>query len=135
MASSISQIYKNYIQAINDRDWQLLTTIIHSEVTWNHNLYPAEDYIGLITRSTIPAPDLRFNIDVLVADENEQRVAVRLLIRGTPKDEFLGFQPNGKAVEIVEHAFYKFEEGKVREVRTIIDMDGLRQQMDKRLGA
>ncbi|KAF3942104.1 hypothetical protein ABW19_dt0204992 [Dactylella cylindrospora] len=127
---TLSQTYKTYIQAINDRDWQSVTTMIRPEVTWNGNTYSAEAYIGLITRGTIPMPDTVFHIDVLVADEVEQRVAARLLITGTPVEEFLGFTPNGKRVELVEHAFYEFYEGRIKEVKTLLDMDGLKKQME-----
>ncbi|KAK6536414.1 hypothetical protein TWF281_000652 [Arthrobotrys megalospora] len=126
---SLTQIYKTYIQAINDRDWSLVTNLVHPTVTWNQKAYPAQEYITLMTRATDPAPDLKFNIDILLADEEEQIVSVRLLIRGTPEREFLGLKPNGKSVEIVEHVFYKFAEGKIKEVKTVIDMDGLRNQM------
>ncbi|EPS42406.1 hypothetical protein H072_3610 [Dactylellina haptotyla CBS 200.50] len=103
--------------------------MVHPEVIWNSYTYSAESYIGLITRASDPAPDLKFHIDLLLADESEQRVAARLLIRGTPIKDFLGLKPTGKSVEIVEHVFYKFEDGKIREVKTVIDMDGLRGQM------
>ncbi|KAK6349994.1 hypothetical protein TWF696_006246 [Orbilia brochopaga] len=130
-APPLSEIYAGYIQAINERDWGVLETMLQPQVTWNHTPYTAEEYIGLITRATIPAPDIKFHVDWLLVDEAAQRVAARLLIRGTPRDEFLGIKPKGTGgeVEIVEHAFYAFVEGRVAEVRTVIDMDGLREQM------
>ncbi|KAJ6261828.1 hypothetical protein Dda_2627 [Drechslerella dactyloides] len=131
MAAPLAETYGSYIQAINDRDWGLLETMLQPQVTWNYTSYTAEEYIGLITRATIPAPDTKFHIDWLLVDEADQRVAARLLIKGTPRDEFLGIKPNGSgaSVEIVEHAFYTFVEGRVAEVRTVIDMEGLREQM------
>ncbi|EWC48251.1 hypothetical protein DRE_02355 [Drechslerella stenobrocha 248] len=127
----LPQLYENYIQAINQRDWGVFETMVQPNVSWNEETYTADEYISLITRTTIPAPDLQFHIDWLVADEPGQRVAARLLIRGTPREEFLGIPPNGKLkpVEVVEHAFYRFEGGKVAEVQTLIDMEGLREQM------
>ncbi|KAK6533621.1 hypothetical protein TWF694_002556 [Orbilia ellipsospora] len=133
-SSSLTQTYKNYIQAINDRDWQLLRSLIHPQVIWNSKTYTAKEYIGLITRASDPAPDLKFHIDMLVADEAEQRIAARLLIRGTPVKEFLGYKPNGKAVDIVEHVFYEFKEGKIWEVKTVIDMDGVERQLGSSSG-
>ncbi|KAK6516700.1 hypothetical protein TWF506_006593 [Arthrobotrys conoides] len=131
--SSLKQIYKTYIQAINDRNWALVISLVHPTVTWNQKPYPAEEYITLMTRATDPAPDLKFHIDILLAEDTdtagEQIVSARLLIRGTPEKEFLGFRPTGKSVEVVEHVFYRFVEGRIKEVTTVIDMEGLREQM------
>ncbi|KAF3908430.1 hypothetical protein ABW21_db0201749 [Orbilia brochopaga] len=128
-APPLSVIYAGYIHAINERDWGILETMLQPQVIWNNTSYTTEEYLTLITRATIPAPDIKFNIDWLVVDDAAQRVAVRLLIRGTPRHEFLGLKPTGRTVEIVEHAFYAFVDGKIAEVRTVIDMDGLREQM------
>ncbi|RVD80759.1 uncharacterized protein DFL_008651 [Arthrobotrys flagrans] len=129
--SSLKQIYKTYIEAINDRNWALVTSLVHPTVIWNQKPCPAEEYITLITRATDPAPDLKFHIDLLIAEdaEDERMVSARLLIRGTPEREFLGLRPTGKSVEVVEHVFYKFVEGRIKEVKSVIDMEGLRSQM------
>ncbi|KAF3184704.1 hypothetical protein TWF225_005981 [Orbilia oligospora] len=129
--SSLKESYKTYIQAINDRNWALVISLVHPTVIWNQKPYPAEKYVTLMTRATDPAPDLKFHIDILVADDagDEQMVSARLLIKGTPEKEFLGFRPTGKSVEFVEHAFYRFVEGKIKEVKTVIDIEGLRDQM------
>ncbi|KAF3081314.1 hypothetical protein TWF569_002253 [Orbilia oligospora] len=129
--SSLKESYKTYIQAINDRNWALVISLVHPTVIWNQKPYPAEKYVTLMTRATDPAPDLKFHIDILVADDagDEQMVSARLLIKGTPEKEFLGFRPTGKSVEFVEHVFYRFVEGKIKEVKTVIDIEGLRDQM------
>ncbi|KAK6509423.1 hypothetical protein TWF481_004168 [Arthrobotrys musiformis] len=133
MMSPLKEIYKTYIQAINDRNWALVTSFLHPTVIWNQKPYVADEYIALITRATDPAPDLKFHIDILLADDDEskegQMVSARLLIRGTPEKEFLGFKPTGRNVEVVEHAFYRFVGGRIVEVRTVIDMEGVRDQM------
>ncbi|KAK6357131.1 hypothetical protein TWF718_001457 [Orbilia javanica] len=125
----LKQLYRAYIEAINDRNWALVTTLIHPIVIWNQRSYPAAEYITLMTRTTDPTPDLKFHIDILLSDDEGQMIAARLLIRGTPKREFLGFTPIGKSVEVVEHVFYRFAEGRIKEVKTVIDMEGLRDQM------
>ncbi|KAF3127806.1 hypothetical protein TWF703_009854 [Orbilia oligospora] len=129
--SSLKESYKTYIQAINDRNWALVISLVHPTVIWNQKPYPAEKYVTLMTRAIDPAPDLKFHIDILVADDagDEQMVSARLLIKGTPEKEFLGFRPTGKSVEFVEHVFYRFVEGKIKEVKTVIDIEGLRDQM------
>lgn len=122
-------VYNSYVSAINSRHWDVVRSFIHPVVVWNGKPYPAEEYIRLITRGTDPVPDTVFHIDMLVVDDDKQTVAARLMIRGTPIDEFLGLKPNGKEIELLEHAFYVFEDGRVKEVKTILDIEGLSAQM------
>lgn len=127
--ASLKQIYRTYIQAINDRDWPSVANLLNPTVTFHQKPHSAEEYITLLTQVTNPAPDLKYNIDILLADEDQQMIAVRLWIVGTPEQVFLGFQPNEHTLEFAQHVFYKFEGGKIKEIQGVIDMDEVRRQM------
>ena len=57
-------------------------------------------------------PDLRFEIQLLVADP--PHVASRLRFDCTPKGKFLGLDVNGRKVSFSENVFYAFPGGKDR---------------------
>lgn len=45
----------------------------------------------------------------------EDKVAVRVRIKGTHRGEFLGNAATGKAIEYIRHEMYRFENGKLAE--------------------
>ena len=72
-------------------------------------------------------PDLRIDLDDLVADE--ERVAVRLTLQGTHSGEFLGFAPTGRQVGYVSHEFYRVTDGMFAEEWVCSDTATLFQQL------
>jgi predicted ester cyclase len=67
-------------------------------------------------------PDLQIEIDKLVATED--RVAGRLIQRGTHQGEFMGIAPTGKQVDFTEISLVRMENGKI--VETWFETDGMR---------
>lgn len=60
-------------------------------------------------------PDLSTSVEDLVADF--ERVAIRSIARGTNTGEFAGAPPTGKQFEVEWESVYRFEDGKVAEMR------------------
>ncbi|KAK3181445.1 hypothetical protein K4F52_007307 [Lecanicillium sp. MT-2017a] len=58
-------------------------------------------------------PDVKVHMeDAIAADD---KVAVRMRIRGTHRGEFLGQRGTGKAIDYLSHEIYRFENGKIAE--------------------
>jgi steroid delta-isomerase-like uncharacterized protein len=72
-------------------------------------------------------PDLRAHIEDIFGDQ--ERVAVRLLFRGTHSGEFLGIPATGRAVEYVSHEFYRVADGLIAEEWICSDMATLFRQL------
>ncbi len=85
------------------------------------------DYQNLIAGDVAAIPDLFFDIQVLVVAGDW--IACRLHFACTPQREFLGLQPNGKAVSFAEHVFYKLRDGKIFEVLSLIDRPAIERQL------
>lgn len=68
------------------------------------------------------ASDYTYRIDKLLVNGND--VAVRNIIIATPTADLFGVKPTGKQVEIPQHVFYKFEEGKIRDIWVMFDTSG-----------
>jgi predicted ester cyclase len=84
-------------------------------------------YRRMLERDVAAIPDLRFNIDVLVADP--PLVAARLLFDCTPKGALFGLPVNGRRVTFTENVFYRFAGRKVEGVWSVIETDAIRTQL------
>jgi predicted ester cyclase len=47
----------------------------------------------------------------------------------TPEREFAGIPPTGRRVEFAEHVSYRFRDGRIERVWSLIDTDAVRDQM------
>lgn len=72
-------------------------------------------------------PDVQAHIEDIVAADD--KVAVRLRIRGTHSGEFLGIPATGRAIDYVSHEFYCIADGLVAEEWICSDMATLLRQL------
>lgn len=128
-ARELEARYRQYINCLNDRRLDELDQFVHEELIYNDNPMSRRDYRDLISGDIAAIPDLFFKIGLLVADD--RHVACRLDFHCTPTASFLGLQPNGKAVTFSEHVFYRFRNGKIGQVWSLIDKASLAAQLTK----
>jgi predicted ester cyclase len=81
----------------------------------------------MLERDYEEIPDLRFNIEILVAEP--PYVASRLAFDCAPKGSFLGLAVNGRRVRFAENVFYRFRAGKIDEVWSVIDKAAIEAQL------
>ena len=72
-------------------------------------------------------PDLQAHIEDIVAAQD--KVAVRLRIRGTHSDGFLGIPATGRTIEYVSHEFYRIADGLIAEEWICSDTATLLRQL------
>jgi steroid delta-isomerase-like uncharacterized protein len=72
-------------------------------------------------------PDIQARIEDIVAAQD--KVAVRLRLRGTHRGEFLGFSATGRVVEYISHEFYRIAGGLIAEEWICSDMATLLRQL------
>jgi steroid delta-isomerase-like uncharacterized protein len=72
-------------------------------------------------------PDLKAHIEDIFAAQD--KVAVRLRLRGTHSGEFLGFAATGRTVEYVSHEFYRIADGLIAEEWICSDTATLLRQL------
>lgn len=90
---------------------------IHGRETWQQGF-------ELMKRAF---PDLEAHVDDVVAAED--RVAVRVTLRGTHAGEFQGIPPTGRTIHYVSHEFYRVEDGLIAEEWICSDMASLFRQL------
>jgi steroid delta-isomerase-like uncharacterized protein len=72
-------------------------------------------------------PDLEAHIDDIVAADD--KVALRLTLRGTHQGEFQGIPATGRTIAYVSHEFYRVSDGLVAEEWICSDMASLFRQL------
>lgn len=114
-ASPLESSYLAYVDAINQRPFGGLSEYMHATVTLNESSMALAEFEKLLTDDMDNAPDLHWELSMLIADEAKQQVGCRIEFRCTPQREFMGRQISG-TVKCMEHMFYEYREGKIATV-------------------
>ncbi|MBV9452335.1 MAG: ester cyclase [Streptosporangiaceae bacterium] len=72
-------------------------------------------------------PDIRAHIEDIFAAQD--KVAVRVRLRGTHSGEFLGFAATGRTIEYISHEFYRIADGLIAEEWICSDTATLLRQL------
>ena len=121
---------RTFFSSINARTMASeLPKIVHSDLWHNGKKLTLDVYLGVIDKGISAIPDVQFHIHNVVADQDTQRIFVRLENHCTPTKEVAGLVPNGQAVRFAEHSIYQFEDGKISRMWAIVDWEGARRQM------
>lgn len=128
----LGDVYRAYIACINAQTMARdLPRFCHDEVVHNAKRHDLTSYRGLMEETFAAIPDIVFGIAAVVADEDAQRVAVRLAFSGTPTGPLAGVQPNGRSVHFSEYVTYSFRDGKIDRVWSIVDWASYRWQLSR----
>jgi predicted ester cyclase len=119
--------YHAYIACLNERDWARLGQFVDDDVVHNGRPLGLDGYRALLEDNCRQIPDLHFEIERLIADP--PFLASRLRFDVTPTADFLGLPVNGRRVTFCENVFYEFQEGRVRQVWSVIDKAALEAQL------
>lgn len=119
--------YSAYIDCLNRRDWDRLGEHVAEGARHNGEALGLTGYRRMLEGDVAAIPDLRFTIDLLVADPPV--IGARLLFDCTPAGELFGLPVAGRRVTFTENVFYRFAGRKVETVWSVIDKDAVRAQL------
>jgi len=119
--------YRAYLAALDERRFDDLVDFVAGDLTYNGERMTRRQDWGMIAADAAAIPDLVFAAEVVVAAGD--RVACRLVFDCTPRSEFLGFTPNGRRLVFAEHVFYRFRDGRITEVASLIDRPAIERQL------
>jgi predicted ester cyclase len=126
-STTLADVYRDYLACLNRQDWPSLQRFVHDEVRHNGRPLGLEGYQAMLERDFLQIPDLAFTIELLLSDP--PHVASRLRFECTPAGAFLGLPVNGRRVSFAENVFYRFVEGKIVEVWSVIDKTAIEAQL------
>ncbi len=119
--------YHGYIDCLNRQDWETLGEYVHEVASHNGSPLGLAGYRAMLEGDFRAIPDLRFNIAHLVAEP--ERIAARLSFDCTPVGALFGLPVNGRRVQFTEHVFYRYEQGVIAEVHSLIDVAAIGAQL------
>jgi predicted ester cyclase len=123
----LANIYRGYIACLNGQDWPNLGRFVGGEVRYNDRPIGLTGYREMLEGDFHAIPDLSFNIQLLVAEP--PYVASRLAFDCTPVGMLFGLPVNGKRVSFTENVFYRFRDGRIVEVWSLIDKAAIAAQL------
>jgi predicted ester cyclase len=126
-ATSLSDLYRAYIDCLNRQDWDQLGQYVDDEVEHNGRPLELSGYRDMLIQDFEDIPDLRFDIQLLAC--SPPLVAARLAFRCTPKGKFLGLSVDGRMVSFAENVFYEFKLSKIASVWSLIDKVAIEAQL------
>lgn len=113
------QRYKNYIDCLNAREVERLGDHVAEDAVHNGRSIGLIGYRAMLRGNYRDIPDLKFCIDIVVA--NDATVGSRLRFDCRPAASFLGIPVNGRRVIFHENVFYLYQDGKIATVWSVID--------------
>lgn len=119
--------YRAYIKCLNRQDWQSLGEFVHDGAVHNGRQIGLAGYRDMLEGDFIAIPDLRFTIELLVAQL--PYVSSRLVFECTPVGTVFDLPVNGRRVKFHENVIYRFEGGRIAEVWSVIDTQAIAQQL------
>jgi steroid delta-isomerase-like uncharacterized protein len=128
MRQELERIYRNYIDALNDRRLEDLDEFVQDRLVYNGEEMTREQYAAMLAEDVRVIPDLHYDIDLLVADDHQ--VSARLWFDCSPQGSFLGMPVNGRRISFAEHVFYRLHDGRIDQVWSLLDKEAIRDQGD-----
>ena len=106
-----------------------LAEFVHDSVVHNDRTLTVAEFQDLLRRDAAEIPDLHYDIELLVIDG--EQVACRIRFACTPAS-FRGLPPAVRPISFVEHVFYRYRDGRIAQIWSMIDMDAIRDQLGVR---
>lgn len=120
--TDLASAYRGYIACL-DR----LGNFVDRDVDYNGERIGLIGYRTMLEGNYRDIPDVRFNIQLLVADASS--VASRLDFDCSPVSRFLDLDIDGLRVSFCENVIYEYEDGKIRRVWSVIDKAAIEAQL------
>lgn len=123
----LQQTYRDYLDCLNAKDLAQLGRFVADDVVYNGQAVGFDGYRTMIAGNYDNIPDLRFVADLLIADASH--VAARLRFDCHPTSRFRDLDVNGRRVVFHENVFYRFANGRIAEVWSVIDKAEIERQL------
>ena len=126
-ATELGSHYQAYLDCLNRQAWTELGRYVDEAVEHNGRPPGLAGYQAMLERDHAAIPDLHFAARLLVVES--PWLAAQLDFDCTPRGELFGLAVNSRRVRFSEHVFYRFENGRIREVRSVIDTAAIAAQL------
>ena len=125
--AELERLYLGYLDCLNGRGGQRLGTFVAVAAVHNGLRIGLAGYQKMLEGDYRAIPDLRFTPEILAV--SPPHVACRLVFDCTPVGTLFGLPVNGRRVRFHENVFYRFDDGLIAEVWSIIDRAAIASQI------
>ncbi|KAH8178997.1 snoaL-like polyketide cyclase domain-containing protein [Sarocladium implicatum] len=126
----IEASFRSNIDSFNNKTMeQDLPKYCHPVIIFNGVEIELDKFRELLMQTIDFMEGISFTITDTVVNKDKQQIAARILYKGKPVKEFRGVEPTGKSVDFAEHCFYQFDEGKIKQMVSLMDIEVFRQMM------
>jgi len=131
-AEANAALVRESFEALNAGDTQRLLAVVAPDIVIHYAEMPEplegrETWQQGFEMMKRAFPDLEAHIDDLVAADD--KVALRLTLRGTHQGAFQGIPATGRTIGYVSHEFYRVRDGLIAEEWICSDMASLFRQL------
>lgn len=126
MTRALELVYRDYIDALNDRRFEDLGQFVHDHLVYNDAAITREQYVAMLVDDVRAIPDLHYVIDLLVVDD--KLVSARLWFDCRPQGRFVGIETDGRRMAFAEHVLYRWRDRRIEKVWSLLDTDAVRAQ-------
>ena len=132
MSETARRIVERFYDEIwNRREEGAIETLCARDLTFRGSVgmekHGREEFAGYVEMVTSALGEYHCAIDALVVEGN--RAFAKMRFSGIHRGEFLGFAPTGRRVEWAGAALFTIEDGKIRDLWVLGDVEGLRAQL------
>ena len=129
-------LLEQYIEAWNEGDFEAIGEMLATDFQYERLNLPTtkitrEEMKGYAMMIRSAFPDLKMNIQQTIAEEDI--LVLRGIITGTHEGEFQGIQPTGNKIEFTSIGIFRIEDGKIVEVKELVDMLSFMQPLGMEL--
>ena len=131
-AEANATLVRESVEALNAGDTERLLAIVAPDIVIHYAEMPEplqgrETWLQGFALMKRAFPDLEVQVDDLVAAQD--KVAIRLTLRGTHTGDFQGVAATGRTIRYVSHEFYRVQDGLFAEEWICSDMASLFRQL------
>ena len=125
------EVQKQFGAAVNGRELARLKDLMSADVV-DHDPAPnqgpgPEGFIGFFTELLSAFPDLKIDVDHMVADDDN--VSIAYTVTGTHRGDFMGIPPTGRQIRARGVQMARFADHKIVERWGSSDQLGILQQL------
>jgi C-1 hydroxylase len=130
MSNQNAEIARNFLGSIDRNDWDELRRIITDDFVMEFPGQPnldKESFVQFCVGWFAAFPDLTHNIQETVCEDD--RVAIRIIVRGTQLGDFMGLPASGRTVAMNSLGIARVRDGRVAGLWAQPDVMGMMQQL------
>jgi steroid delta-isomerase-like uncharacterized protein len=130
MSNPNAELARHFLTTVDRNDWDELRGILNDDYIMEFPGQPdldKEAFVQFCVGWYAAFPDLTHNIQETVCEDD--RVAIRIVVRGTHRGEFMGLPATGRTIAMNSLGIATVREGRVSKLWALPDVMGMMQQL------